>query len=164
MVQYGLSPTAEAELTDEVRTRLERLWEWDLAAVARRTQSRMGWTRSRRRVVEREYRRFIALTILEPDQAFGMAGDVDELWHDHLLDTQNYLDMCLNVVGSFVHHCPAAALGAARKRDVGFAYEMRTVPALKKYYPGRVSPIWPRASKAQALAQCCKHISQDLAA
>lgn len=117
---------------------LSRLQGWELSNIRQRVQRRTGWSEEVLFYVEREYRRFISLAILMPSQMLGMAGPVDEFWHEHLLDTENYMMMCEDVVGTFVHHRP---------KDIGNAtdaanYE-RTIFALKTYYGEAPEQIWP---------------------
>jgi hypothetical protein len=120
----------------------------------------MRWSTSRRRVVEREYRRFLGLVVLNPNKAYGMAGDVDELWHDHILDTQDYLSMCREVVGGIVHHCPVSGVPKNERRAAASAYEMDTYPDLARSYNSRVSRIWPKHSQASAVVDCCSHVTE----
>ena len=157
MASLRISDTISDGLSTDARKRLCSLEAWDLSAVSRRTQARMRWPYSRRKAVEREYRRFLALIVLDPTQSYGMAGDVDELWHDHILDTQDYIGLCQRVVGALVHHIPA---NPKKRNNTAASYETVTLPALRKTYRGRLSPVWPRRGQPHAVARCCNHISE----
>jgi len=44
---------------------------------------------------------------------------VDDLWHEFILYTRNYALFCRRAFGGFLHHTPAAALGAANRSNEG---------------------------------------------
>ena len=154
MQSLGVSAAVQDNLTTEMAGRLASLGEWDISKVSSRTRRRLKWSRAHGRAVEQEYRRFLGLLILNPEKEYGMAGDVDELWHDHILDTQNYLTMCRQVVGAVVHHCPGDGQRPATGES---AYDTGTYPDLARTYAGPVSRIWPKQGEDAAVARCCGH-------
>jgi hypothetical protein len=86
-----------------------------------------------------------------------MAGEVDEVWHDHILDTEDYFSFCRQVIGAIVHHVPSDGLPSDGTDN---AYEKQTLPALRQAYRGPLSAVWPTQSDAKAVARCCGHISE----
>ena len=72
----------------DVSNGVVRLQNWDLSAIRRRVRRRMDWSENFVGKLEREYRRFVSLAIFVPSEVMGMAGHVDEFWHEHL-DTED---------------------------------------------------------------------------
>ena len=56
--------------------------------------------------VEREYKRFLTLKILFPEQSFTPTRNMDLMWHAHILDTANYRRDCDELFGKFLNHRP----------------------------------------------------------
>lgn len=154
MQSLGVTAAVEADLTAEMAGRLASLGDWDMSKISRRTRQRLRWSPAHGRAVEREYRRFLGLLMLNPEKEYGMAGEVDEIWHDHILDTRNYLTMCRQVVGAVVHHCPGDGERTAKGDS---AYDKATYPDLARTYAGPVSRVWPKQGEDAAVAKCCGH-------
>ena len=55
---------------------------------------------------EQEYRKLLSLKKWYPKLTFVPSKLVDKFWHEHILDTQSYLDDCEQVFGYFIHHYP----------------------------------------------------------
>lgn len=64
-----------------------------------------GWTRERADHVETQYKGFLYLSATEPTPIVP-SRDVDDFWHQHILDTRKYAEDCDGVFGYFVHHFP----------------------------------------------------------
>jgi hypothetical protein len=159
VAQLALTPPSEALLSDSARARLDRLAAWPLAAASRRAQLRLGWSESRRRSVELAYRRFLALIAVDPSGHYGMAqGDVDELWHEHILDTVDYQAMCRTVFGRMIHHCPIAKGRGPADPPL---YATTTLPALRRMFGVRAGAIWPAAAATEGFSKCCNHIAPE---
>jgi hypothetical protein len=65
-----------------------------------------GWSLEKTNAVEKEYRRFLILMKLYPDEATAPLEDVDTFWHYHILDTMKYAADCEEIFGFFLHHFP----------------------------------------------------------
>lgn len=52
------------------------------------------------------YRRFLVLHALYPNEDFVPTKQIDEFWHQHILDTRNYAQDCEFLFGHFLHHDP----------------------------------------------------------
>ena len=48
---------------------------------------------------ELELRRYLAVCAIYPEESFGMAGIVDELWHTFVIHTREYDRFCEVVLG-----------------------------------------------------------------
>lgn len=65
-----------------------------------------GWSREFVDQVEEEYRRFLVLNILFPEEPIVCSTTVDKFWHQHILDTMKYPEDCEQLFGYFLHHFP----------------------------------------------------------
>lgn len=73
-------------------------------------QSGEGWSLEKVNAVEKEYRRFLCLMKLHPEEVIVPMDDVDTFWHYHILDTMKYAKDCAQAFGYFVHHYPYLGL------------------------------------------------------
>jgi hypothetical protein len=65
-----------------------------------------GWSLEKANAVEKEYRRFLCLMKLYPEEDTAPLVDVDTFWHYHILDTMKYAADCEQAFGYFLHHYP----------------------------------------------------------
>jgi hypothetical protein len=89
----------------------------DLNAVRRKFKTKKGWwwrTRSSARHVEDQYRRFLFLVISNPGETVvPWSRDLDDFWHEHILNTAKYANDCNAIFGGFIHHDPHLPEGSA---------------------------------------------------
>lgn len=77
-----------------------------------------GWSVERADAVETQYKGFLALAKLFPDDMHVPTVDIDEMWHTHILDTRKYMADCFAIFGSYLHHYPyLGLLGAEDKAE-----------------------------------------------
>jgi hypothetical protein len=57
-------------------------------------------------LMEREYRKFLAMQLMHPGAVLVPCQIVDEMWHRHILDTAAYRDDCQAIFGRFLDHYP----------------------------------------------------------
>jgi hypothetical protein len=69
-------------------------------------ESGEGWSLDKANAVEKEYRRFLCLMKLHPEEDTAPLVDVDTFWHYHILDTMKYAADCEQAFGYFLHHYP----------------------------------------------------------
>jgi hypothetical protein len=114
----------------------------DFSAIKAKLMHKAGkcWSLERVNAVECEYRRFLFLMKMFPNEPTAPLVDVDTFWHYHILDTMKYADDCEQVFGYFLHHFPyvgmrGAADEAALQRmgeRMGAIYEA----TFEETYPG----------------------------
>ncbi|SFL95897.1 glycine-rich domain-containing protein [Rugamonas rubra] len=73
-------------------------------------ESGEGWSLDQVNAVEFEYRRFLYLMKMFPQEQTAPLFDVDIFWHYHILDTMKYAADCQAVFGYFLHHFPYLGL------------------------------------------------------
>ncbi|MCE3262778.1 MAG: glycine-rich protein-like [Pseudoduganella sp.] len=117
-------------------------------------ESGEGWSLEKVNAVEFEYRRFLYLMKMFPNEQTAPLMDVDIFWHYHILDTMKYFIDCENVFGYYLHHFPYIGLRGEddeqahervgnRMKELyeetfGEAYLRETEPA-QAAYSGRVA-------------------------
>ena len=70
------------------------------------TEEGHGWSLEYTQSIAQEYKKFLVLCLLNPDEAIVPASLVDDFWHLHILDTQKYASDCERFLGFFLHHFP----------------------------------------------------------
>ncbi|MES2072434.1 MAG: hypothetical protein V4488_18895 [Pseudomonadota bacterium] len=73
-----------------------------------------------RQLVARALRQYFLVYLKSGYQHISMPSQVvDDLWHEFILYTRNYELFCQRAFGRFLHHTPAAVLGAGRRSNDG---------------------------------------------
>lgn len=82
-----------------------------------------GWTPEEAVVAVKWYKRFLALAAKYPERTLIPSVLVDEVWHQHVLDTRQYPEDCKAIFGEFLHHNPyfGSTEEGARLLDMAFA-------------------------------------------
>ena len=76
-------------------------------ALQARLEDRLSWTADYAAEAIREYRRFLYLARVSDRQATP-SEVIDEVWHEHMGDSRDYLAMCKAVFGEILHHEPCS--------------------------------------------------------
>lgn len=135
---------------------LERVSAIDLGMVRLKLadpEEGKGWAEDHLDAVEREYRRFLALHLTHPDAEIVPCGDVDAMWHYHILDTEAYGEDCDKVFGRFLHHFPYFGMrGDDDAQALVDAYEW-TLATYREVFGEPVAPrVW--AGKKSCRTKC----------
>lgn len=109
-----------------------------------------GWSQHRATAVEFEYRRFLCLMKLFPDEQVAPLVDVDTFWHRHILDTRKYAADCAQVFGYFLHHVPSSG----ERGDDEEAVHQRTGERMQELYEATFGEAYirPQAGSAGTMA------------
>lgn len=88
------------------------------------TEEGKGFTPEESALAEGEYRKFLALHLMFPDADVVPCHIVDDIWHQHILDTIAYREDCQSIFGRFLDHFPYFGMrGEDDARDLYDAYE-----------------------------------------
>lgn len=101
------APAATLPSVEEALARLDGLL--DLSNVRMKLadpDEGRGYDVARLAVMEQEHRRFLALHLAHPGMDVVPCKIVDEIWHQHILDTAAYRDDCDAIFGSYLDHFP----------------------------------------------------------
>jgi hypothetical protein len=107
-------------------------------------ESGEGWSLEKVNAVEFEYRRFLYLMKMFPNEQTAPLMDVDIFWHYHILDTMKYAIDCEKVFGYFLHHFPYIGL---RGEDDEEAHE-RVGNRMKELYEETFGEAYLRSDTA----------------
>ena len=138
----------------EVPQHLQKGWETimttPLETVNFRLQSEGHLDPNTQATAVDEYRKFLGLILLE-NGGFAMTSpEVDEVWHTHILFTQDYSQFCNAVFGHYLHHVPNTPMTPSRPGGVA-----RFFGAYRKVF-GKLNSIWPSTEN-----MACKSICGD---
>ena len=90
--------------------RWTKIAELDLKSVRQKFAFKKGfWWRLRKSAprVESEYRQFLYLIATNPGKTVvPWSHDLDDFWHEHILNTAKYAIDCNTINGGFIHHNP----------------------------------------------------------
>jgi uncharacterized membrane protein YgcG len=97
--------------------------ELELNSVRDALIEKQGWSLERAEAARAEYVRF--LTLLQRRPGFMVIpwpneqgqDDLDQFWHQHILDTAKYAADCNALFGRMIHHNPHVVRGSGDERD-----------------------------------------------
>jgi hypothetical protein len=115
-----------------------------------------GWTIAKCDLAEREYRRFLTLNLLYPDEAIVPCGLVDEIWHAHILDTQAYADDCARVFGYFVHHYPYFGMRGEEDAEALWSAYDQTLTLYEHHFGAPTAGVWRPSDAMSCGRTACK--------
>ena len=91
-----------------------------------------------------EFVRYMAMCADRPHADYGMAGQIDEVWHTFILYTRDYAKWCNEVFGRFMHHVPTPP---EEKQEVVSGNAVDTYALFYRdyslFYGGLPPEIWP---------------------
>ena len=95
----------------------------DLRSVRNALIEKQGWPDERADAAQLEYVRF--LTLLQKKPGFMLVpwldsdgrDDLDQFWHQHILDTEKYATDCKALFGRMIHHNPNILRGSREEKD-----------------------------------------------
>jgi hypothetical protein len=93
----------------------------------------------------REFKRFFSLPLLFPKAKYSFcpSPSVDFVWHQLIVDTMRYADLCEKVHGQFLHHRPLSPDECAENAGEKFGY---TKKCLVDAYGSLTPAFWGSAS------------------
>jgi uncharacterized membrane protein YgcG len=95
----------------------------DLRSVRDAMIEKQGWTEERANAAQFEYVRFLILLqkkpgfMLVPWLDSNGRDDLDQFWHQHILDTEKYAADCKALFGRMIHHNPNVLRGSREEGD-----------------------------------------------
>lgn len=85
---------------------LTNAWDFELA-VKKIVEVKGGaWDLGRAEAAVQNYKRYMAVTKALGGVQLVPNGDIDEVWHMHILDTRAYMNDCQQLFGEYLHHYP----------------------------------------------------------
>ena len=96
---------------------LANAWDFKLA-IEKIVEVKDGtWDVARAEDAVRNYKRYMAVTKALGGVQLVPNGDIDEVWHMHILDTRAYMRDCEQLFGEYLHHYPYFGMLGEENRD-----------------------------------------------
>jgi hypothetical protein len=131
-------------------------------------QSGEGWSLAKTEAVEREYRRFLILMKMYPNEPTAPLEDVDTFWHYHILDTMKYAADCEAIFGYFLHHFPYVGMrgeeDAADLVRIGARMQELYESTFQESYAAAAAAFCTRAPETAMDAAFCTRAPETRAA
>lgn len=97
-------------INKQFNTDKNRIYDINLDSICTQLISKSGWTLEKTNKVSFEYREFLQQFIgKDPKNIKGYppSQDIDDFWHQHILDTRKYAIDCEYLFGFMLHHDPS---------------------------------------------------------
>lgn len=129
----------------------------DLGAIRRKLEDPeegKGYSSDHLDLLETEYRRFLALRLAYPDASIVPCKVVDEMWHQHILDTIAYRRDCDTIFGCFMDHFPYFGMrGPEDEQALADAYEV-TLSHYRSTFGEPPMDTWVSAESSRCRTGC----------
>ncbi|PWU08912.1 MAG: hypothetical protein C5B51_06990 [Terriglobia bacterium] len=134
---------------------LEAVQELNLEPVITQLTNRKEWDPGRAAAAVRRYRGFLYLKAADVVETLVPTSEVDEIWHQHILNTKQYASDCQRLLGEFLHHSPTSGVDpneSLRLQDPYFhtwvAYESLFGEPYEETIGAALLNRWPAAGAA----------------
>ncbi len=142
-------------MTKTAEEKEKAIYELDLSKVKAKYLSKKSWwwkLWNDADQVEKDYREFLRLIAVNAGQSFvPWTQDLDDLWHEHILDTRKYNEDCMAIFGEVIHHNPHLPKGTREHRK---AADLTTQSRQKLNRPKS-----PSGSQSSVVNQDYNHIN-----
>jgi len=88
-----------------------------------------------------EYKKFLVLMATSPD-AVTPSKMIDEIWHNHILDTMAYMETCEKLFGKYLHHNPGFSSSVEEEKVFDNQYDS-TLKLYKAQFGEPPVYFWP---------------------
>jgi hypothetical protein len=138
----------------------------DFSMIVDKMVNHQGWYRRDAEEVSRLYRNYLFLCVKYPQYNLPPSEDVDEFWHNHVLDTKKYRKDCDEIFGKYRDHYPYFGIdGKTTIRDLSDAFDITQKLHMEEFgeciYEIR-SPLKKLASSVKLFAREIKERVADL--
>ncbi len=123
-----------------------RVSAWDLSIIKMYAVNKGLYSADEIDAIEEEYKRFIALAFSHRSP-ISISQKIDQLWHTHILFTQDYIAMCESVGGRYLHHRPSIL-------DGGSAHGSATSELYQAHFGAQDTRYWGSAEDCDSEPQC----------
>jgi hypothetical protein len=147
-----LIPTAEEALRD-LGTNLDLT---DIRMKLADAGEGPGLAQSRLDLMEGEYRKFLALQLAHPEAMIVPCEIVDQIWHQHILDTAAYRRDCEAIFGRFLDHYPYFGMRSkAEAEELNDAYA-ETLDLYRDVFGEPPPDTWVSTDAARCRKPTCR--------
>ncbi|MBD2121481.1 glycine-rich domain-containing protein-like [Trichocoleus sp. FACHB-262] len=158
MVQYPASPQSYQAFLQKVRS-------LDLGPIAHQLMhSQIGpqWTKLQATRAIARYLGFLYLVGQYPRLQLVPTQEIDQVWHQHILDTHKYAEDCQHLFGRFIHHFPyLGTRGEADQQDWQRAYALTQVLFRKHFGLDLATAAAPSDCEPLHTMQTCRGVDRS---
>jgi len=116
----------------------------------------LGWSLDLTKRVAEEYKKYLLLCLMYPNEALIPSSHVDDFWHFHILDTLKYQEDCKMIFGYFLHHFPYFGMRGKQDEDnLKKAWENSCTIYVENFGP-MDSEIWQSSKRCPNCGRRCK--------
>ncbi|UUC85067.1 hypothetical protein NPN27_07980 [Stutzerimonas stutzeri] len=138
---------------------LTETWEFELA-IEKILEIKTGeWTRARANKAVQNYKRYMAVTKALGGLQMVPNGDIDEIWHMHILDTRAYMADCNALFGEYLHHYPYFGMLGDENRQQWLEVQKVSTNLWEQLFG---EPLYGASSAPQKCPQVCPCHIDDL--
>lgn len=142
-VSAGYLYTAFAKTRPHQAEIIEQIMDYQMPEVIKRCKKDFNYTDDDMRIIEREFKRFIVMSVILKDTGIGMySKDVDNLWHSFILFTKEYTDFCTTFNGKFIHHVPEVEEKTPEKRAEVQKDFQQFIKNYEELFHEEIHPVW----------------------
>ncbi len=134
-------------------------WDFSLAIEKILDVKREEWTHVRAKKAVQNYKRYMAVTKALGGVQMVPNGDIDEIWHLHILDTRAYMDDCNALFGEYLHHYPYFGMLGEENRQQWLQVQSMSTSLWEQLFD---EPLYGADSAAQKCPQVCPCHIDDL--
>jgi hypothetical protein len=117
-----------------------------------------GYSEAHLDLLETEYRKFLALRLSRLEANIVPCKIVDEMWHQHILDTIAYRHDCDAIFGRFMDHYPYfGTRGPADEQDLADAYD-ETLDCYQEAFGDPPADTWISREGSSRCRTGCKPV------
>ena len=88
----------------------------DLSLIVKKLAMRSDWSLGDAEICSTLYKNYLYL-IKKYDGHLPPSKEIDEFWHQHILDTQKYHEDCEHIFGRYLHHYPYYGIDEKTNQD-----------------------------------------------
>ena len=102
----------------------------DFTNVIDRIVTTKKWKKEDVLKIETLYKNFLFLYKKYPDKTFPPSEEIDEFWHNHILNTEQYIKDCDHIFGKYLHHDPNIVVDGKRANNADMQKQFEVTQAL----------------------------------
>ena len=103
--------------SDQLQSKKDQINNLDLSMIADAMARRLKWLPSEVNEACQYYKNFLFLNYKYPKEIIVPSTDIDEVWHNHILDTKKYRFDCKTIFGKYLDHYPYFGMDAHSTRE-----------------------------------------------
>ncbi|MBF4448402.1 hypothetical protein ERJ76_22590, partial [Vibrio anguillarum] len=137
---------------------IAKTWNFNLAIQKLIESSPERWDLVRTKKAVLDYQRYMAVTKALGGIQLVPNGDIDEIWHMHILDTRAYMRDCDTLFGEYLHHYPYFGMLGEENQRQWLDVQAQSEQLWQRLFD---EPLYRNDSVAQKCPQVCPcHVDQ----